>query len=83
MKFRTFKNKPYWGDHSWSRGSCVDIVDLDAEMIPHYVQYQDQNDRIKKGKFQNQVIPRRKQYEQELTQELSMIFPAGISIRKI
>ena len=43
-KFRNLKNKPYWGNHFWSRGYCVDTVGLDSEMIQKYVRYQDQND---------------------------------------
>lgn len=42
-KFRNLK-KPYWGNHFWSRGYCVDTVGLDAEMIKKYVQYQDHRD---------------------------------------
>jgi putative transposase len=32
-KFRKLKEKPYWGNHLWARGYCVDTVDLDSEMI--------------------------------------------------
>ena len=40
-KFRNLKGKPYWGNHFWSRGYCVDIVGLDSEMIRNYVKYQE------------------------------------------
>ena len=40
-KFRELKNKPYWGNHFWARGYCVDTVGLDAEMIKKYVKYQE------------------------------------------
>lgn len=40
-KFRKLKDKPYWGNHFWSRGYCVDIVGLDSEMVRKYVKYQD------------------------------------------
>ena len=30
-KFRKLKNRPYWGNHFWSRGYCVDTVGLDAD----------------------------------------------------
>jgi putative transposase len=43
-KFQRLKKKPYWDNHFWSRGYCVDTVGLDAEMIRKYVQYQDQQD---------------------------------------
>ena len=39
-KFRSLKQKPYWGNHFWARGYCVDTVGLDAEKIQKYVKYQ-------------------------------------------
>ena len=39
-KFRKLKQKPFWGNHLWARGYCVDTVGLDAEMIRKYVKYQ-------------------------------------------
>ena len=36
-KFRELKEKPYWGNHFWSRGYCVDTVGLDSDMIKQYV----------------------------------------------
>jgi len=27
------RKKPYWGNHFWSPGYCVDTIGLDAEMI--------------------------------------------------
>jgi putative transposase len=44
-KFRSLKQKPYWGNHFWSRGYCVDTVGLDSEMIRKYVKYQDQQEQ--------------------------------------
>ena len=43
-KFRKLKHKPYWGNHFWSRGYCVDTVGLDADMIQKYVKYQDRKE---------------------------------------
>ena len=40
-KFRGLKQKPYWGNHFWSKGYCVDTVGLDEEMIRKYVRYQE------------------------------------------
>ena len=40
-KFRDLKQKPYWGNHFWSKGYCVDTVGLDEEMIRKYVRYQE------------------------------------------
>ena len=40
-RFKRLKQKPYWGNHFWSRGYCVDTVGLDGEMIRKYVKYQE------------------------------------------
>ena len=44
-KFRRLKTKPYFGNHFWARGYCVDTVGLDAEMIRKYVRYQEAQER--------------------------------------
>ena len=44
-KHKKLKQKPYWGNHFWTRGYCVDTVGLDEEMIRKYVKYQDEKDR--------------------------------------
>jgi putative transposase len=44
-QFRELKQKPYWGNHFWARGYCVDTVGLDAEMIRKYVKYQEVKER--------------------------------------
>jgi putative transposase len=44
-KFRKLKEKPYWGNHFWARGYCVDTVGLDTEMIRKYVKYQEAQER--------------------------------------
>ena len=41
-KYKKLKKKPYWGNHFWSRGYCVNTVGLDAEMIRKYVKYQEE-----------------------------------------
>ena len=41
--FKTYpslKQKPYWGNHFWSRGYFVSTVGLDEEMIKRYVKHQ-------------------------------------------
>ena len=43
-KFRHLKHKPYWGNHFWARGYCVDTVGLDAEKIQKYVKYQQEKE---------------------------------------
>ena len=44
-KFRKLKEKPYWGNHLWARGYCVDTVGLDLEMIQKYVKYQEAKEK--------------------------------------
>ncbi len=45
QKFPNLKNKPYWGNHFWAQGYCVDTVGVDAEMIRKYVKYQERNEK--------------------------------------
>lgn len=49
-KFRHLKRKPYWGNHFWARGYCVDTVGLDAEKIQKYVKYQEDQEKRQEGK---------------------------------
>jgi len=44
-RFKQLKKKPYWGNHFWAKGYCVDTVGLDAEMIRKYVKYQEAQER--------------------------------------
>ena len=44
-QFRHLRQKPYWGNHLWAKGYCVDTVGLDAEMIRKYVQHQEEKER--------------------------------------
>jgi putative transposase len=44
-RFRKLKEKPYWGNHFWARGYCVDTVGLDTEMIRKYIKYQEAKER--------------------------------------
>ena len=44
-QFSHLRNKPYWGNHFWSKGYCVDTVGLDEEMIRKCVKHQEQKDR--------------------------------------
>ena len=46
-KYKKLKQKPYWGNHFWTRGYCVDTVGLDEEKVRRYVRYQDEKDRQK------------------------------------
>jgi putative transposase len=40
------KKKPYWGNHFWARGYCVDTIGLDEEKIKKYVKYQEYQERL-------------------------------------
>jgi len=44
-QFPYLKVKPYWGNHFWAKGYCVDTVGVDAEMIRKYVKYQEKLER--------------------------------------
>jgi len=39
------KERPYWGNHFWAKGYCVDTVGVDAEMIRKYVKYQEEKEK--------------------------------------
>ena len=43
--FRPLTNIPYWGNHFWAKGYCVDTVGLDADMIRKYVRYQEEKEK--------------------------------------
>ena len=45
-QFPYLKQKPYWGNHFWARGYCVDTVGLDPEMIRKYVKYQEKQEQL-------------------------------------
>ena len=44
-QFQHLKKKPYWGNHFWAKGYCVDTVGLDADMIRKYVRYQEEKEK--------------------------------------
>jgi putative transposase len=44
-QFPYLKQKPYWGNHFWAKGYCVDPIGLNPEMIQKYVKYQEDKDR--------------------------------------
>ena len=44
-QFRHLRRKPYWGNHFWAKGYCVDTVGLDADMIRKYVRYQETKEK--------------------------------------
>ena len=38
-RFPYLRKRPYWGNHFWAKGYCVDTVGVDAEIIRKYVKY--------------------------------------------
>jgi len=40
------KKKPYWSNHFWARGYCVDTNGLDEDKSKKYVQYQEKQERV-------------------------------------
>ena len=45
-RHKKLKQKPYWGNHFWARGYCVDTVGLDEEKVRKYVRYQEKRERM-------------------------------------
>ena len=45
QQFRQLKKKPYWGNHFWTQGYCVETVGFDADKIRKYVRYQEKKER--------------------------------------
>ena len=50
-KFPYLKDKPYWDNHLWVPGYCVDTVGLDAEMIRKYVKQENTERRAEQLQF--------------------------------
>jgi putative transposase len=46
--FPQLKQRPYWGNHFWAQGYCVDTVGLNLEMIRKYVKYQEKQEKFVK-----------------------------------
>ena len=44
-RFPYLRQKPYWGNHFWAKGYCVDTVGIDADMIRKYVKYQEKQEQ--------------------------------------
>ena len=43
---RKLKKRPYWGNHFWARGYCVDTIGLDEEKVRAYVRYQEKREKL-------------------------------------
>ena len=44
-EFPSLRKKPYWGNHFWAKGYCVDTVGLNSEMIQKYVRFQEKEEQ--------------------------------------
>ena len=47
------KEKPYWGNHFWSRGYFVTTVGIDEDIIRRYVTYQEGEDKREESQTRN------------------------------
>jgi putative transposase len=45
QQFGHLRKKPYWGNHFWAKGYCVDTVGMDADLIRKYVRYQEKKEK--------------------------------------
>lgn len=43
--FPFLNKRPYWGNHFWAKGYCVDTVGLNSEMIQKYVRFQEKEEQ--------------------------------------
>jgi len=48
-KFPHLRKKPFWGNHFWAKGYCVDTVGVDAEMVRKYVKYQQKQEELQQS----------------------------------
>jgi len=39
------RKQPYWGNHFWAKGYCVDTVGLNSEMVQKYVKFQEKEEK--------------------------------------
>ena len=44
-KFKHLKQRPYWGNHFWAQGYCVDSIGLNEAMIRNYVKFQEEKEK--------------------------------------
>ena len=44
-QFPWLRQKPYWGNHFWSQGYCMDTEGIDEERIRLYVRWQEERGR--------------------------------------
>lgn len=47
------RQKPYWGNHFWSRGYFVSTVGVNEEVIKRYVKHQESEERKEESQHRN------------------------------
>lgn len=50
------KQKPYWGNHFWSRGYFVNTIGLNEELIRRYVQFQEVEEKKQESAKNNYTL---------------------------
>ncbi len=50
------KQKPYWGNHFWSRGYCVTTIGMDEDKISRYVKYQEDREKQEENNSKDYVL---------------------------
>jgi putative transposase len=50
------KQKPYWGNHFWSRGYFVNTVGINEDQIRRYVKYQEDEDKKEENNRDNYTL---------------------------
>ena len=53
--YSQLRTKPYWGNHFWSKGYCVDTIGLDEDKIKKCVKYQEDQERLEEQQRLNFV----------------------------
>ena len=48
-KYPHLRKKPFWGNHFWAKGYCVDTIGVDSEMIRKYVKYQQKQEELQQS----------------------------------
>ena len=55
--FRSYpklKQRPYWGNHFWSRGYFISTIGLDEDKIRRYIRYQEKQDKDQENRDSGQ-----------------------------
>lgn len=50
------RQKPYWGNHFWAPGYCVNTVGMDEDIIMKYVKYQEEEEKKEESQKQNYTL---------------------------